>query len=96
MKINWKVRFKNPVWWAEVAAALILPMLAAVGISWEQVTSWAALWDVIRAAFANPATIAAVIVSVWNTVIDPTTRGICDSARALCYDKPHCGEADEN
>ena len=32
MKINWKVRFRNPVWWAEVAAAVILPMLAAIGL----------------------------------------------------------------
>ena len=92
MKINWKVRLKNPVWWAEIAAAIILPMLAAVGIGWEQVTSWAALFDVIRAAIANPVTLAAVAVSVWNAVTDPTTSGICDSARALCYEKPHCGE----
>ncbi len=92
MKINWKVRFKNPVWWAEVAAALILPMLAAVGIGWEQVTSWEVLWSTLRAALANPATLAAVAVSVWNTVTDPTTKGLCDSARALCYDKPDCGE----
>lgn len=92
MKINWKVRFRNPVWWAEVAAAVILPMLAAIGLSWEDVTSWAALWNVIKTAFANPVTVAAVLVSVWNTVTDPTTAGICDSDRALCYEKPQGGE----
>ena len=92
MKINWKVRFRNPVWWAEVAAAMILPMLAAIGLGWEDVTSWAALWNVIKTAFANPVTVAAVLVSVWNTVTDPTTAGICDSDRALCYEKPQGGE----
>lgn len=92
MKINWKVRFRNPVWWAEVAAAVILPMLAAIGLGWEDVTSWAALWNVIKTAFANPVTVAAVHVSVWNTVTDPTTAGICDSDRALCYEKPQGGE----
>lgn len=90
--INWKVRFKNPVWWAEVAAAILLPMLAAVGVGWEDITSWAALWAVIKAAFLNPVTLAAVAVSVWNTVTDPTTKGICDSKAALCYEKPHCGD----
>ena len=92
MKINWKVRFRNPVWWAEVAAAVILPMLAAIGLGWEDVTSWAALWNVIKTAFASPVTVAAVLVSVWNTVTDPTTAGICDSDRALCYEKPQGGE----
>ena len=92
MKINWKVRFRNPVWWAEVAAAVILPMLAAIGLGWEDVTSWAALWNVIKTAFANPVTVDAVLVSVWNTVTDPTTAGICDSDRALCYEKPQGGE----
>lgn len=92
MKINWKVRFRNPVWWAEVAAAVILPMLAAIGLGWEDVTSWAALWNVIKTAFDNPVTLAAVLVSVWNTVTDPTTAGICDSDRALCYEKPQGDE----
>ena len=92
MKINWKVRFRNPVWWAEVAAAVILPMLAAIGLGWEDVTSWAALWNVIKTAFDTPVTVAAVLVSVWNTVTDPTTAGICDSDRALCYEKPQGGE----
>ena len=92
MKINWKVRFRNPVWWAEVAAAVILPMLAAIGLGWEDVTSWAALWNVIKTAFANPVSLASVLVSVWNTVTDPTTAGICDSDRALCYEKPQGGE----
>lgn len=26
MKINWKVRIKNPVFWANLAAAIILPI----------------------------------------------------------------------
>ena len=28
MKINWKVRLKNPVFWFNLAAAIFLPMLA--------------------------------------------------------------------
>lgn len=95
MKINWKIRLKNPVWWAEIAAALLLPMLAAVGISWEEITSWAALFDVVKAALGNPVTLAAVAVSLWNAVTDPTTVGLCDSERALCYSAPSCGEKSE-
>ena len=31
MKINWKVRFKNPVFWFNLAASIFLPMLACLG-----------------------------------------------------------------
>ena len=40
MKINWKVRIKNPLWWVQIAAALLLPMLAYFGLAWEDMTSW--------------------------------------------------------
>ena len=46
MKINWKVRIKNPLRWAQVAAALVLPVLAYFCLASEDMTSWGALWDV--------------------------------------------------
>ena len=38
MKINWKVRFKNPVFWFNLAAAIFLPILACLGFNWEDMT----------------------------------------------------------
>lgn len=35
MKINWKVRVKNPVFWVQVAVAIILPILAQLGLEWK-------------------------------------------------------------
>ena len=86
--INWKVRLKNPVWWAEVLSAVLLPMLTAVGLGWKDLTSWEALGSVLKTAAGNPATVAAVLVSLWNAVNDPTTAGIGDSQRALTYTRP--------
>lgn len=88
MNINWKVRLKNPVWWAGIAAAIVLPMLAAMGLEWSDMTSWEAFFAVLKSAFGNPATLAAVLVSLWNAVIDPTTKGVRDSERALRYTCP--------
>ncbi len=88
MKINWKVRFKNPVFWVQVAVAVILPMLANLGLAWEDMTTWAALGGVILESIKNPVIVVAVIVSVWNALIDPTTAGIGDSSQALTYEKP--------
>ena len=88
MKINWKVRLRNPVFWAEVAAAAVLPILAQLGLSWEDMDTWAALWEALTAAVKSPVILTAVAVSVWNAVNDPTTKGLSDSARALGYHEP--------
>ena len=88
MKINWKVRVRNPVFWAQVAAAAVLPILAQLGLSWEDMDTWAALWEALTAAVKSPVILTAVAVSVWNAVNDPTTKGLSDSARALSYDEP--------
>ena len=88
MKINWKVRIKNPVFWANIAVSVILPVLAHMGMSWEDLTTWAALGGVLLGAVKNPVIVVAVVVSVWNALNDPTTAGFSDSAQALTYTAP--------
>ena len=88
MKINWKVRFKNPVFWWSVAGAIVAPILTALGIEWQSVTSWARLWEIIHEAVNNPVIVVAIAVSLYNTLVDPTTKGLSDSERALTYSKP--------
>lgn len=88
MKINWIVRIKNPIFWAQIAVAVFLPILTHLGLSWEQITTWGALWALIIQAVSNPVIVVSVIVSVYNTLIDPTTKGLSDSAQAMKYEKP--------
>lgn len=87
--INWKVRVKNPVFWVQVAVAVVLPILAYMGLGWEDMTSWAALGGIFLEAVKNPVILVSVAVSVWNAVNDPTTKGLGDSYRAMTYDKPN-------
>ena len=87
--INWKVRFKNPVFWVQVCVAIVMPILAYLGLTWEDMTSWAALGGIFVEAVSNPVILVAVAVSVWNAINDPTTKGLGDSARAMGYDKPN-------
>lgn len=89
MKINWKVRFKNPVFWANLAVSIILPILAYMGLSWEDMTTWSALGNVLLQAIQSPVIIVSVIVSVWNLINDPTTEGLSDSKKALTYTEPN-------
>ena len=88
MKINWKVRAKNPVFWANIAMAIFLPILAHMGMNWEEVTTWAVLGNLLVSAVQNPVIVVAVVVSVWNALNDPTTAGISDSNQAMTYQAP--------
>lgn len=88
-RINWKVRIKNPVFWVQVAIAVVLPILTYFGLTWEDMTSWAAIGNLLLQAVKNPVVLAAVLASVWNAVNDPTTAGLKDSQRAMAYERPY-------
>lgn len=88
MKINWKVRVKNPVWWVQIALSVLTPVLAYAGLTASDLTSWAALGNLLLGAVSNPYVLGLVVVSVWNAVNDPTTHGVCDSSQALEYEAP--------
>lgn len=87
--INWKVRMKNPVFWVQLVSAVVLPILTYMGLGWEDMTSWSALGGIFLEAVRNPVILVSVIVSVWNAVNDPTTKGLGDSVQAMTYNKPN-------
>lgn len=87
-KINWKVRFNNPFWWVQIALALFGPILAYFGLMWEDMTTWGAILDLLFKAVKNPVVFVAVLVSVFNALNDPTTKGIFDSVTARSYKVP--------
>lgn len=89
--INWKVRFKNPVWWAQVVLAIFTPILAYAGLTAQDMNTWGAVIDLLSEAVTNPYVLGLVVVSVWNAVNDPTTKGVTDSTLAMSYDKPNEG-----
>ena len=88
MKINWKVRVKNPVFWRNIAISTIAPILMHMGVGWNEMTTWHELWTLIVNAVSSPVILVAVICSVWNAINDPTTVGDSDSERALTYTEP--------
>lgn len=87
--INWKVRFKNPMFYAQLIIAVLTPILAYMGITAQDLTSWGALGEVLFEAIKNPYVLMLVVVSVYNAIIDPTSTGISDSAKALTYSTPN-------
>lgn len=88
MKLNWNVRFSNPVFYVQIILAVLTPILAYMGLTMQDLTSWPALWNILCGAVSNPYVLGLVIVSVWNAVNDPTTSGLSDSTNALTYSAP--------
>ncbi len=83
MKLNFKVRIRNKVFWlALIPAVLILVQtvcaLFSVPITIENVES--RLLDLVNAVFA--------VLAILGIVADPTTEGLQDSARAMTYTEP--------
>ena len=88
MKLNWKVRFKNPVFIAQFILAILTPILAYAGLTTQDLTTWKALGDLLVGAISNPYVLGLVAVSLWNALNDPTTSGVGDSTNALTYTEP--------
>lgn len=84
MKINWKVRVKNPYFWV----GLLGVILSAMGVSADMFTSWDIVIEQAKALISNPFMIGSVIMAVLGTLVDPTTAGVADSQRALEYNSP--------
>ena len=86
--MNLKVRFKNPVFIAQMVLAVLTPILAYAGLTVQDITTWKSLGDLILGALSNPYVLGLVAVSVWNALTDPTTAGLGDSRLAMTYDFP--------
>lgn len=88
MKINLKVRFKNPMFYVQLILSVLTPILAYSGLTATDLTTWSKLGEVLLEAISNPYVVSLVFVSVYNALIDPTTKGFGDSENALTYDTP--------
>lgn len=88
MNINWTVRINNPMWWAQVVCAIVLPLIIGVGAEWADMTSWFTLGDTLLRAIQNPVVVVSMLASLWTAITDPTTKGVGDSTQAMTYDKP--------
>ena len=86
--INWQVRLKNPLFWAQAAAAVLSPVLVGLGLQWEDMTAWGALWEALCNAVSNPVLLVAALASLWACVTDPTTEGMGDSQQVMSYAAP--------
>lgn len=84
--MNWKVRFKNKMFWLSFIPALLLVMqtvAALFGFTLDLTGIQAQLLDIVNAVFA--------LLVVLGVVVDPTTSGATDSSQAMTYETPKEG-----
>lgn len=88
--INWKVRFNkdNITFIIRFVAALIIPVLAYLGLEVTDLTSWKLIGDVLLQFISNPFLLGLTVINALNMIPDPTTKGITDSEKALNYTEP--------
>lgn len=86
MKINWKVRLKNPVFWLTVIPALIALIYTVLGLLGVVPT-------ISEDTLVNAVTAIISALTTVGVLIDPTTKGVGDSDRALTYEEPSDGSA---
>lgn len=83
MKINWKVRVKNKLFWL----ALIPAVLLVVQVVAEPL-GYTIPIDVIGEKLIVAVNAVFALLVVLGVVVDPTVDGLDDSRQALQYDEP--------
>lgn len=81
--INWKVRIANKQFWVSIIPAVLLLVQAVAslfGYALDLGELGNKLLVVVDALFA--------VLVILGIVVDPTTEGVGDSARAMTYIKP--------
>lgn len=82
MKINWKIRFQNKSF-----------LITFLGVALTFVYTILGMFDVVPSVTQNTITDAVVavinVLAAMGIVVDPTTKGMTDSSRALEYTHPN-------
>ena len=75
MQINWKVRLKSIKFWIFILFTII-PQIILV-LAPEYVEAYSEVLNIISA-----------VMAMLGITVDPTTKGISDSTRAMTYTEP--------
>ena len=82
MKINWTVRFKNKVWltsFVSFVVATLYQLLAMFDVA--PIVTQGEVMQIVAAVLQ--------LLSLLGVIVDPTTKGMGDSERALKYTEPN-------
>lgn len=82
--INWKVRFKNKLFWLAIIPALFMlvqQVLALFGVKIDFTVLQEQILAIVNTIFD--------LLVILGIVTDLTTEGVSDSVRAMTYTEPY-------
>ena len=85
MKLNWKVRFKNPTW-------LTMFISLIVGFAFNLLKMFDIIPKITENQIMEIVSQVLTFLGLIGVLVDPTTSGIGDSERALQYEEPRVDE----
>lgn len=89
MKLNLKVRLRNPICYLTVIPAVIAFVYTVLGC-------FGVVPTISESTVTNVFTAVITFLTALGVLIDPTTKGVGDSEKALHYCKPgECGKENE-
>ena len=88
MKINWKVRIKNPMFWATIVPAVVACVYTVLG-------AFGIVPALTESMVLNIVSSVITALTTLGVLVDPTTAGIGDSDLAMTYEFPRKDAAEE-
>ena len=82
MKINWKVRFKNKLWLGSFLSLII-------GFVYSMLALFDIFPEVTQSLVLQLMNQVLTFLGLIGVIVDPTTAGLEDSARAMGYEEPY-------
>ena len=79
--MNWKLRLKNK-------ATLVALIAAGISFVYNVLGLFGVVPKISEEGLISAAGMLVNILAMLGIVVDPTTKGIADSERAMCYDCP--------
>ena len=89
MKINWKARLKNPVFWLTLLPTAVTFMYTLLG-------SFGIVPSISEDNMMNIITAIVTALGTFGILVDPTTTGVSDSDKALTYEEPIVDTAEDD
>lgn len=81
MKINWKVRLRNPMFWLTFIPALAAFVYSVLGL-------FGIVPRFTEETAVNVGSTAVSALTAFGVLIDPTSKGFCDSKNVLEAEEP--------
>ena len=81
-KINWSVRLRNPMFWLTAIPAVISFVYSSLSL-------FGIVPQIAESTVVSAVSTIISALTALGVLVDPTTKGVTDSPRALTYAQPY-------